>query len=194
MVKRTILVAGLTALPVLGLTGNAAAGGGCHMGVTTGKGDTVEMVDACFTPTTLYVERGTTVTWINEDAMTHNVTANQWGHFEPMNRGDVARATFEEPGIYPYACTYHAGMSGAIVVGDGEGEGNGAAVTVESWQPPASDPEAAPAGQLAASTSGPSGSSLALGWVGGAILGFVLAIAGGAVRSASRRDAPDVGR
>lgn len=190
MLRRTIVATALAAVPLLGLNGTATAGGGCHTGVTTGNGDTVEMVNACFTPTTLYVEPGTTVTWVNrDDTMTHNVTANQWGHFEPMNEGDVARATFDEPGIYPYACTFHPGMSGAIVVGDGEGKGNGSAVTVESWEPPAADAGAAPATELAASTSDPSASSLALGWVGGAILGFLLAIAGGAVRSASRRDA-----
>jgi plastocyanin len=187
MVRRTILAAALAAVPLLASAPPATAGGGCHMGVTTGTGDTVAMVDACFTPTTLRVEPGTTVTWINEDPMTHNVMANGWGHFEPMEQGDVARATFDDPGIYPYACTYHPGMSGAIVVGDGTGKGNGAAVTVESWQPP-TQADAAPAAEPA-SSSGTSGSSSALAWVGGAILGFALAVAGGAVRSASRREA-----
>ena len=187
MVRRTILAAALAAVPLLASIAPATAGGGCHMGVTTGTGDTVAMVDACFTPTTLRVEPGTTVTWINEDPMTHNVTANEWGHFEPMEQGDVARATFDDPGIYPYACTYHPGMSGAIVVGDGTGKDNGAAVTVESWQPP-TQADATPAAEPA-SSSGTSGSSSALPWVGGAILGFALAVAGGAVRSASRREA-----
>lgn len=186
MVRRTILAAALAAVPLLAMATPATAGGGCHEDVTTGTGDTVEMVGVCFTPTTLHVEPGTTVTWINKDPMTHNVTANQWGHFEPMGQGDVARATFDEPGIFPYACTYHPGMSGAIVVGDGTGKGNGA-VTVESWQPP-TQADAAPAAEPA-SSSGTSGSSPALAWVGGAILGFALAVAGGAVRSATRREA-----
>jgi plastocyanin len=180
MLRRTILAAALVAVPLLAMAAPATAGGGCHMGTTTGKGDTVYMADACFTPTTLYVEPGTTVTWVNKDPMTHNVTANQWGYFEGMHQGDVARATFDEPGIYPYACTFHPGMSGVIVVGDGKGKGNGAAVTVDSWQPPSQTE--------ASAVTAASGSSAALGWVGGAIVGFVLAIAGGAVRAASRRD------
>ena len=185
MLRRTILATALAAIPLLLTAAPAVAGGGCHMGVTSGEGDTVAMAEACFTPTILHVDPGTTVTWINKDPMQHNVTANQWGHFDPMNQGDVARATFDEPGIYPYACTFHPGMAGAIVVGDGKGKGNGATVTVESWQPPA-DPPDAPATRLASET-GSSSSSPALAWAGGAILGFALAVAGGAVRSASRR-------
>lgn len=189
MLRRTMLATVLAAVPLLATAGPAIAGGGCHMGVTTGQGDTVAMAEACFTPTILHVEPGTTVTWINKDPMTHNVTANQWGHFDPMNQGDVARATFDDPGIYPYACTFHPGMSGAIVVGDGNGKGNGAAVTVESWQPPA-DPGASqgqPAAELASNSAGTSPSP-AFGWVGGAIVGFALAVVGGAVRAASRKE------
>jgi plastocyanin len=184
MVAATILAV----VPLLAGTTPAIAGGGCHSGVTTGRGDTVTMVEACFTPTTLYVEPGTKVTWVNEDPMTHNVTANDWGYFDGMQRGDVVRATFDEPGIYPYACTYHPGMSGAIVVGDGNGQGNGAAVTVESWQPPTGTGTDEASSAELTSTAGRDGSSAQpFAWIGGAIVGFAIAVAGGAVRSASRR-------
>ena len=61
--------------------------------------------------------------------MVHNVTANDWGHWDDMYEGDRFTASFDEEGIFPFACTYHPGMSGAIVVGDGgtgdDGPGGG---------------------------------------------------------------------
>ena len=53
--------------------------------------------------------------------------------------GDAFTATFREPGIYPFACTYHPGMTGAIVVGDGKGVASGETITVEPFAP---EPEA----------------------------------------------------
>lgn len=166
------------ALPVL----PASAGGGCHTGVTQGTGDTVVMRDACFTPTILSVEPGATVAFSNEDPMTHNVTANAWGHFDPMNKGDGFSATFEEPGVYPYACTYHPGMTGAVVVGDGTGDGNGEFVTVEPLLVPEAEPVTEP---VAAAQPAPSSS---IGWVGGGALGLLAGIAIGVVATRRRSD------
>lgn len=124
----------------------AAAGGGCHTGVTYGDGIAVVMQDACFTPTILYVAPGTDVAFSNEDPLTHNVTANGWGHFDPMDQGDGSTATFDRPGVYPFACQYHPGMTGAVVVGDGKGDGSGEYVTVEprprAWVGSAAEPSA----------------------------------------------------
>ena len=33
--------------------------------------------------------------------------------------------SFDEAGTYPFACSYHPGMTGAIVVGDGKGVAGG---------------------------------------------------------------------
>ena len=49
---------------------------------------------------------------------------NAWGHFEDMIEGDAFTVRFDDAGIYPFACNYHPGMTGAIVVGDGKGAGN----------------------------------------------------------------------
>lgn len=126
-----------TAVLVLG-TSRAAAGGGCHDPATTatdarGMAEaSVDMKGACFWPTTLFVDPGATVTFASFDAgMVHNVGGHGWGHFEDMERGDVFRATFDDVGIYPYACSYHPGMTGAIVVGNGIGEPAGGSVSTE---------------------------------------------------------------
>lgn len=150
----------------------AGGGGGCHDGLTQGKGDTITAADACFTPSILYVDPGATITFLNKDPFVHNVAANGWGHFDDMNEGDSFTATFQDPGVYPFACLYHPGMTGAIFVGDGMGAGSGRTVTVESFsagsqvQPPRDGDNA--------SGTGSGGSTGA--WVGGAALGFALAL------------------
>ena len=109
-----------------GSSGIALAGGGCmhSTGPTTGRGDTVEMLDYCFTSTVLYVERGTDVTWTNRDDTGHNIVGvgGTWGNPDlTLNEGDTASYRFDEDGVFPYACWIHPGMIGAIVVGDGVG-------------------------------------------------------------------------
>ena len=57
----------------------AVAGGGCHTGPTQGEGDTVELKDACFTPSNLSIDPGESVTFVNLDDITHNVGGGGWG-------------------------------------------------------------------------------------------------------------------
>jgi plastocyanin len=144
------------------------AGGGCHRGLTQGEGDTVEMAKMCFTPSILEVEPGTKVTFVNEDPMIHNVSANGWGNAEDMLRGDSFTATFADEGTYPFACSYHLGMTGAVVVGDGSGVGSGATVAVGPAEPTAgAQPRAAAPARVTTTGS-------AMGWILGALIGIVL--------------------
>jgi plastocyanin len=186
MARRSLFVLAAGMLGSLLLPAPAAvAGGGCHGGATTGRGDTVEMRDACFTPSTLWIDPGDTVTFVNQDPLTHNISATGWGNFDVMNQGDLFRATFSAPGIYPYACMYHPGMTGAIVVGDGTGAGNGDAVTVAADQPssPSLDAALAAAEPQAPLATGSSG----VGWVAGGAIGLGLGLAAGfAVRRRPR--------
>jgi plastocyanin len=146
----------------------AAGGGGCHTGATQGTGDTVELVDACPTPTILTIDPGGTVSFVNEDPFAHNVIGSAWGHPEDLNQGDGFTATFDEPGVYPWACWYHPGMTGAIVVGDGTGVGNGAVVDVSSF----SQPEPSPVVEVRTVTRQASGTPAVAGWVIGPVLGI----------------------
>jgi plastocyanin len=166
--RSLLLMVGLT-IPWIAAAVPAAAGGGCRLGATEGTGETITMVDACFTPTILHADPGREITWVNKDAFVHNVTANDWGHFDDLAQGDRFSTTFDEPGVYPFACTYHPGMSGAVVVGDG-----GGAETAST----AADLEApGPEGGVAAASGG---DSSAAGWaVAGAVgilIGLVLGL------------------
>jgi hypothetical protein len=97
----------------------------------------VRIADCSFTPSLTTVDPGTAVTFMNEDWTTHNVGGSEWGTFEDMREGDAFTATFSESGIYPFACSYHPGMTGAIVVGGGEGAGSGEEVSIQPFEPPA---------------------------------------------------------
>jgi plastocyanin len=75
-----------------------------------------------FQPGALEVRAGTRVTWTNQDDITHTVTSGMPG--SPDGRFDVrltgkgtsGRATFSDPGTYPYFCTRHQSMRGEVVV------------------------------------------------------------------------------
>jgi plastocyanin len=151
---------------------SAFAGGGCHSGATQGMGDTVELVDACPTPTILTIDPGGTVAFVNKDPFAHNVIGSAWGHPEDLNQGEAFTATFDEPGVYPWACWYHPGMTGAIVVGDGTGVGNGESVTVASLQ----QPEPSPVVEIRTVTRQGSSAPAVTGWVVGSLLGIGLGL------------------
>ncbi|MGH2684847.1 MAG: cupredoxin domain-containing protein [Actinomycetota bacterium] len=108
-----------------------AGSGGCPHGLTQGRGETVQMSQACFGPGVLHTDPGAEVTFVNRDPIVHNVSALGWGSAENLREGQRFTATFEKDGVYPFACTYHFGMTGAVVVGDGIGAGSGRSITVE---------------------------------------------------------------
>lgn len=161
----------------------AIAGGGCHSGATQAdaRGTTsfgVAFVDACFTPSVLRVDRGTEITFTNMDPLTHNVGGLGWGNLDDMTKGDAFTASFPDEGIYPYACSYHPMMTGAIVVGDGLGVGNGGVVSVL--------PVGAP--ETVASTRSVDAASES-GWVIPGAVGLLLGAAAGVGLARVRRTA-----
>ncbi len=77
----------------------------------------VSIVNMSFTPATLTVSVGTTVTWTNNDGMTHTVTSDASG----FDSGDITMGSkysrvFSVAGTYAYHCTIHPAMKGTIVV------------------------------------------------------------------------------
>lgn len=123
----------------------ASAGGGCHrdsLGQTQGRGTTVEMRENCFGPTVLRVDPGAEVTFVNRDATMHRVDGVGWGGEAQLAEGQFLTQRFSSPGVYPFTCLLHLRMSGAIVVGDGQGMGP--VIEVAAGQQATS---AAPAGQ-----------------------------------------------
>jgi plastocyanin len=77
----------------------------------------VNIVDNDFSPGTLRIATGTTVTWRNAGALPHTVTANS-GAFDSgfLSAGDSYRRTFHQPGTFAYLCTIHPEMVGTVEV------------------------------------------------------------------------------
>jgi amicyanin len=79
--------------------------------------DTVKIDNFSFTPQTLTVHAGTTVTWVNSDDVPHTVTSNDKKFKSPaLDTGDKFSHTFSAPGTYDYYCSVHPKMTGKIVV------------------------------------------------------------------------------
>jgi plastocyanin len=77
----------------------------------------VQIADSAFSPATLTISVGDTVTWRNADDRPHTVTSND-GAFDSGNldEGQGFSFTFTEPGTYTYLCEYHPDMQATIVV------------------------------------------------------------------------------
>ena len=77
----------------------------------------VAIADFAFAPEVAEVEAGTRVTWKNDDAAEHTVTAID-GDFESnsMGQGESFSFTFDEPGTFAYRCAIHPEMEGVVNV------------------------------------------------------------------------------
>ena len=71
-----------------------------------------------FSPQTLAVPPGATVTWTNHDSMMHTVTSagNQFKKSPVLKPGQRFSNTFATAGTYSYFCSIHPRMTGKIVV------------------------------------------------------------------------------
>ena len=70
-----------------------------------------------YTPPSLVVAPGTTVTWTNDDDSPHSVREKD-GKFKSaaLDTDDKFSQTFTAPGEYEYFCSIHPYMTGKIVV------------------------------------------------------------------------------
>ena len=78
---------------------------------------TAEIKGFAFQPNSLEVPVGTTVTWTNDDAIQHSVTASD-NSFDSgfFTQGGTFSHTFDHPGTYAYYCARHGSMQGEIKV------------------------------------------------------------------------------
>jgi plastocyanin len=77
----------------------------------------VSVANYLYAPATIRIRAGESVEWVNEDDVVHTVSAEN-GAFESgaIRPGDVWRARFDEPGLYPYYCGPHPFMKGVVSV------------------------------------------------------------------------------
>ena len=77
----------------------------------------VKIDNFSFTPTTLTVAAGTTVTWTNSDDVPHTVVSDdKLFKSKVLDTDEKFSYTFTKPGTYPYFCSVHPKMTGTVVV------------------------------------------------------------------------------
>jgi plastocyanin len=86
---------------------------------TTGAtGNEVNVSNFQFSPASLTVKVGTTVTWKGVSG-SHTVTSDAGAPMafdQPISQGGTVTITFTKAGTYTYHCSIHASMHGTIIV------------------------------------------------------------------------------
>lgn len=115
-------LAGLAALAVLALPAALFAGGPPSLPATpqvakVAAGPQVHIDNFQFSPATLTIPTGTTVTWTNQDDMVHTVTsATRVFSSASLETDDLFSYTFTTPGTYTYFCKLHPHMTATVIV------------------------------------------------------------------------------
>jgi plastocyanin len=78
---------------------------------------TVNITGFKFQPASIQVAAGTKVTWVNDDSVSHTVTADN-GAFDTgqFPHGDSRSYTFNTKGVFTYHCSIHPSMTGSVTV------------------------------------------------------------------------------
>jgi plastocyanin len=111
-----VLVPAVALVAVL-VTGFGPGDGG---GATAAPGtapNTVTIKNFVFSPSPITVKTGTTLTVVNNDSITHTLTANS-GAFDTgdLPGGRSAHLTLDRPGTYAYHCQIHTFMKATVRV------------------------------------------------------------------------------
>jgi plastocyanin len=78
----------------------------------------VSVFDFGFSPASLEVTAGTSVTWTNDGVVPHTVTFEGGPDSGTMDGGATFEHTFDTAGQFSYICRFHPTMRGTITVGD----------------------------------------------------------------------------
>jgi len=109
-----------------GMPGHSAAGPTTVTPVDTASptvapaavsGPAVSITNFAFTPATLTVPVGATVTWTNHDEEPHVIAANDGSFHSPgLGTNSTYSFTFPTAGSFDYICSIHPFMHGTVVV------------------------------------------------------------------------------
>jgi plastocyanin len=98
-------------------SGTPAPSGTSGSSAAPSGGTMVEIKDFMFSPMSLTVPVGGTVTWKFDDSTQHTVTADDKSFAStPMSNGQTFTHTFTTAGTVPYHCSIHPNMTATIVV------------------------------------------------------------------------------
>lgn len=99
--------AGLAATTASSPTGTTLA--------TSTAANTVSIESFKFTPETLTIKTGTTVTWTNKDSVAHDIKSDSFNS-PSLAQNQTFSFTFNDKGTFNYICGVHPSMKGKIIV------------------------------------------------------------------------------
>ena len=106
--RLTFLFTALASIPCLAQDASNAG---------TGQVATVSMDHNAFIPGEITVVPGTTVTWVNNEAMPHTVVdVNKGFRSKALAKDAKFSFTFTTVGDYSYLCSIHPNMKGKVIV------------------------------------------------------------------------------
>ena len=87
-----------------------------------------ELIDSCFNPTILHIDKGDSIKWINNDDALHNIVSGTPGDGPSdiftsplLQMGEFFEFNFElDNSVQSYFCSIHPWMVGYVIVGDVE--------------------------------------------------------------------------
>jgi plastocyanin len=84
---------------------------------TSTSANAVTIINFAFSPATLTIKAGTSVTWTNKDSVAHTVVSDS-GIFSSGSLATNATYsyTFKTAGTFTYKCSIHPSMTGTITV------------------------------------------------------------------------------
>ena len=96
------------------IVGAALIGGGTALAAN----QAVAISGFSFSPASVTVSVGDTVTWTNSDAQAHTATADNasWDSGTIGGSGGTGAVSFSTAGSFPYHCTIHPTMTGTVTV------------------------------------------------------------------------------
>ena len=119
-ILRVALASVVVALVLLAVAGCGSSGSTDGTGTSTGgattTGTSVTIKDFAFSPASVDIKVGESVTWTNEDSATHNVEGDGGISSGDLANGQTYTKTFDTAGTYAYKCAIHPNMTGTVVV------------------------------------------------------------------------------
>ena len=165
-------------------------------GARTAASASLTIGDYFFSPASVTVAVGDTVTWHNTGQQPHTATADD-GSFDTgtIQPGGSGSHTFNSSGTFSYICTIHPNMKGTVRVvaassgGSGSGSGGSGGSAGQSGSSSSSSGPSEAAAVASPDAAGSSTSLPATGMAAGALalVGFVLLASGLLTRQAERR-------
>ena len=112
-IRITALLCGLSSLFLSASAGEIKDAG--NIGVSENR---IEIKDFAFSPQTITVKSGETITWINRDEEPHTIVSveKQFKKSSALDTDQEFTITAGAPGTYTYFCSVHPKMTGTIVV------------------------------------------------------------------------------